>query len=169
MMSSKAVCLPGWLAVLVCFLLPSCVSSDKRIATAPDVAFPSARESQYELLVSYDEKRRAFKFELRSLTNETICMSRMAWPEGGGRHYLFGDNSVYFVENGIRYYLRDIPTGFCSSAEVLGCQHVVQPGERLVGWLSIKDFDVPSGVFLADRFSPALEYPIRPVVCSRSP
>jgi hypothetical protein len=140
------------IAVLLSLTQPSCVTQKRegeQIVSA----------HLYDLKISYSEGARAFLLTLTSHADSEICVPKMRWSDESGGHYFYEDRRVYFVDRGIRYDIKDLPSGICTSQKANGCVHILRKGEQLRGKLLIDDFSVPSEVVRDSRFSPQFRYP----------
>jgi hypothetical protein len=90
----------------------------------------------------------------------------MRWPSDKGGHYFFGDERIYFLNNNIRYNIKDLAPGYCTPTEKNGCVYVLKKDEQLLGKLPIKDFVVLPEVYMDKSFSPKLHYPYAPHFCA---
>lgn len=121
----------------------------------------------YELNISYDDKERAFLLKLTSQANEEICIPEMSWTDEDGGHYFFGDRQVYFVNDGVRYDIKDVAfSDYCTSLKVNGCINILKKNEQIFGKIPIEDFVVPSETYLSKNFNPQLHYPYAPRFCT---
>lgn len=120
----------------------------------------------YELKVSYNQEEKAFLFKLTSYADNEICIPRMRWAAENGGHYFFEDRKIYFVNQGIRYDIKDLASGYCASQEKNGCVNFLKKNDQLFGMLKIEDFVVPSDVYTNKNFSPDLQYPYKPRYCA---
>lgn len=83
-------------------------------------------ENLYDLSVSYDHEEKVFLLNFISKSEEEICIARMSWADEKGGHYFFGDRNVYFTNDGIRYEIKDLATGYCASQEINGCINILK-------------------------------------------
>jgi hypothetical protein len=120
----------------------------------------------YELSISYDDKERAFRLKFTSHADDEICIPKMSWTDENGGHYFFEDRRIYFVDHGIRYDIKDLASGYCTSLKINGCINILKKNDQIFGKLPIEDFVVPSEVYLTEDFNPQLHYPYAPRFCT---
>lgn len=113
----------------------------------------------YDLKIAYSEEARAFLLTLTSHADREICVPRMRWSGEDGGHYFYEDRRVYFFDRGIRYDIKDLSTGVCTSQKANGCVYILGKGDQLRGKLPVDDFSVPPGLVLSSDFDPQFKYP----------
>ncbi len=116
-------------------------------------------EHLYELTASYSHEERAFLLALTSHADSEICVPTMRWADERGGHYFYEDRRVYFLDRGIRYDIKDLPSGFCTPHQGEGCVYILRKDDRLHGKLPIDDFVVPSAIVQSRDFNPRFNYP----------
>jgi hypothetical protein len=147
------------IAVLLALTQSSCVTQKRegeRIVPA----------HLYDLKISYSREERAFLLALTSHADNEICVPKMRWSDEGGGHYFYEDRRVNFVDRRIRYDIKDLPSGVCTSQKANGCVYILKKGDQLRGKLPIDDFSVPPDVVRDSDFHPQFNYPFELHFCA---
>lgn len=115
-------------------------------------------EDLYDFATHYDREQRAFILYIKSGSEEEICISRMSWTDENGGHYFFGESDIYFTNHGVRYPIKDMASGYCTSPSTNGCVNVLKYKDHIYGKIAIEDFVVSPEIYLSDDFDPHLNY-----------
>lgn len=113
----------------------------------------------YSLDITTNDAEQRFDVALQSLSSKPLCVSVDSWPNSLGElHY--ASDYVAAVVGDNRYAIRDQNFGYCLGSR---CSHRIEPGQRLVGFVSYSAFpEAP-----LQGAAPVLIFPVPVHSCAR--